>query len=340
MSPRSFPRLFMLLHLTAALVAAVPVSSSSAGGVNSTSQPIDATFARRLPQALIIGAKKSGTRALLAFICMHPDVQAPGPEVHFFDRNYHRGLDWYRKRMPASLPSQLTMEKTPGYFISESAPSRVHSMNPDTRLVLVVRDPVTRILSDYAQASANAAGGSSRRRNRRNRRRKNRRKHRRRQAGRRGSSIKPIESLAFRSRPGNGSQPELLEVSANWTAVRIGEYARHLANWLAVFPRQQILVLSGERLVADPGAVMEELQRFLGLELIITGRHFYFDRRKGFHCLKKAGRRGKPRCLAGNKGRRHPNLAPELIRRLRQFYAPKNREFYAMTGVNFGWPEL
>jgi len=51
---------------------------------------------RRLPQAIIIGVKKGGTRALLEFLRIHPDVRAPGPEVHFFDRHYHRGLDWYR----------------------------------------------------------------------------------------------------------------------------------------------------------------------------------------------------------------------------------------------------
>jgi len=51
---------------------------------------------RRLPQAIIIGVKKGGTRALLEFLRIHPDVRAPGPEVHFFDRNYERGLDWYR----------------------------------------------------------------------------------------------------------------------------------------------------------------------------------------------------------------------------------------------------
>lgn len=24
------------------------------------------------------------------------DVRAAGPETHFFDKHYHRGLDWYR----------------------------------------------------------------------------------------------------------------------------------------------------------------------------------------------------------------------------------------------------
>lgn len=54
------------------------------------------TGIRRLPQAIIVGVKKGGTRALLEFLRIHPHVRAPGPEVHFFDRHYNRGLDWYR----------------------------------------------------------------------------------------------------------------------------------------------------------------------------------------------------------------------------------------------------
>ena len=52
--------------------------------------------AKQLPQALIGGVKKGGTRALLEFIRIHPDVRALGPEPHFFDRHYDRGLEWYR----------------------------------------------------------------------------------------------------------------------------------------------------------------------------------------------------------------------------------------------------
>lgn len=52
--------------------------------------------AKRLPQALIIGVKKAGTRALLEYLRLHPDVKAPGPEPHFFDKNYDKGFNWYR----------------------------------------------------------------------------------------------------------------------------------------------------------------------------------------------------------------------------------------------------
>ncbi|GFS15229.1 heparan sulfate glucosamine 3-O-sulfotransferase 2 [Elysia marginata] len=51
---------------------------------------------KRVPTALIIGVKKAGTRALLEFLRAHPKIESPGPEPHFFDRNYHRGVQWYR----------------------------------------------------------------------------------------------------------------------------------------------------------------------------------------------------------------------------------------------------
>lgn len=51
---------------------------------------------KKLPNALIVGVKKGGTRAVLEFIRIHPDVRALGTEPHFFDRNYDKGMDWYR----------------------------------------------------------------------------------------------------------------------------------------------------------------------------------------------------------------------------------------------------
>ena len=54
------------------------------------------TFTKRLPQAIIIGVKKGGTRALLEFLKLHSMVKISGPEIHFFDKNYHKGVEWYR----------------------------------------------------------------------------------------------------------------------------------------------------------------------------------------------------------------------------------------------------
>lgn len=64
--------------------------------VDANSSGKDWTATRRLPHALIIGVKKGGTRALLEFLRLHPDIRALGSEPHFFDRHYARGLSWYR----------------------------------------------------------------------------------------------------------------------------------------------------------------------------------------------------------------------------------------------------
>lgn len=76
--------------------------------------------ARRLPQAIIIGVRKCGTRALLEMLYLHPRVQKAAGEVHFFDRdeNYNRGLEWYRMKMPHSYHGQITIEKSPSYFVT------------------------------------------------------------------------------------------------------------------------------------------------------------------------------------------------------------------------------
>ncbi|KAL1779342.1 heparan sulfate glucosamine 3-O-sulfotransferase 3A1 [Sigmodon hispidus] len=255
---------------------------------------------KQLPQAIIIGVKKGGTRALLEFLRVHPDVRAVGAEPHFFDRSYHKGLAWYRDLMPRTLEGQITMEKTPSYFVTREAPARISAMSKDTKLIVVVRDPVTRAISDYTQTLSKRP------------------------------DIPSFESLTFRNRSAG-----LIDTS--WSAIQIGLYAKHLEPWLRHFPLSQMLFVSGERLVSDPAGELRRVQDFLGLKRIITDKHFYFNQTKGFPCLKKAEGSGKPHCLGKTKGRAHPAIAREVLRQLRDFYRPFNRKFYQMTGRDFGW---
>uniref|UniRef100_A0A1A8JUD7 Sulfotransferase n=2 Tax=Nothobranchius TaxID=28779 RepID=A0A1A8JUD7_NOTKU len=255
---------------------------------------------KKLPQAIIIGVKKGGTRALLEFLRVHPDIRAVGAEPHFFDRNYQNGLDWYRDLMPKTLEGQITMEKTPSYFVTREAPARISAMSRDTKVIVVVRDPVTRAISDYTQTLSKKP------------------------------DIPSFESLTFKNRTTG-----LIDTS--WSAIQIGIYAKHLDNWLQYFPMDQILFVSGERLISDPAGELGRVQDFLGLKRIITDKHFYFNQTKGFPCLKKAEGSSKPHCLGKTKGRTHPNIDPEVVQRLRDFYRPFNMKFYQMTGHNFGW---
>lgn len=205
----------------------------------------------------------------------------------------HRGL------MPRTLDGQITMEKTPSYFVTQEAPRRIHGMSPDTKLIVVVRNPVTRAISDYAQTLSKTPG------------------------------LPSFRALAFR----HGLGP----VDTAWSAVRIGLYAQHLDNWLRYFPLSHFLFVSGERLVSDPAGEVGRVQDFLGLKRVVTDKHFYFNATKGFPCLKKAQGSGRPRCLGKSKGRPHPRVPEAVVRRLQAFYRPFNRKFYQMTGEDFGW---
>ncbi len=72
---------------------------------------------KALPKVIIIGAKKGGTRGLIEFLNIHPQVRAAGPEIHFFDRRFRRGFRWYISKMASAGPGELAMEKTPGIYI-------------------------------------------------------------------------------------------------------------------------------------------------------------------------------------------------------------------------------
>ncbi|XP_070581345.1 heparan sulfate glucosamine 3-O-sulfotransferase 6-like [Ptychodera flava] len=266
--------------------------------VNSTTHSVNTS--RKLPQAIIIGVKKSGTRALLEFIRLHPDVRATGPEVHFFDRYYHLGLNWYREQMPLTSEGQITMEKSPSYFITPEVPRRIYNMSKDVKLLVVVREPVTRAISDYTQTVSKR-------------------------------KTKPFEELVF---VGNSSV-----VDTAWGAIHIGIYAKHFEKWRQYFPLSSFLFVNGEELIRNPAAEMLRVQNFLGLKPIISEKNFYFNHTKGFPCLKKLEDTNNQHCLGKTKGRPHPTVDINIIKRLKDFYRPFNAKFYQMTGINFRWED-
>lgn len=202
--------------------------------------------------------------------------------------------------MPETLPHQLTIEKTPSYFITKEVPARICRMSNSTKLVLVVRDPVTRAISDYTQILS---------------------KH--------GKS-KSFQSSAF-------IRNDTTKINTSWIVIRIGLYVKHLENWLSVFPLKQIHIVHGENLVTNPGEEVRKVQKFLGLEPVITDKHFFFNERRGFPCIKKKLKHKRGHCLDESKGRPHPRFPESVMSALRRFYRPYNEQFYRMTNIDFNW---
>ncbi|XP_064164692.1 heparan sulfate glucosamine 3-O-sulfotransferase 1-like [Anguilla rostrata] len=264
--------------------------------------PSPGNASQRLPGAIIIGVRKGGTRALLEMLSLHPSVAAAKAEVHFFnvDEHYRRGLAWYRAQMPLSLPGQLTVEKTPGYFSAPQAPGRVRAMDEGARLLLIVRDPAERLVSDYTQVL-----------------------HNRRQ---RGKPYPPLEELLLEPHGG---------LDLTYKALQRSLYHLHLGRWLARFPRAQIHVVDGDALVRDPFPELQGAERFLGLPPRIAPSNFYFNATKGFYCLIPEG--GHERCLDESKGRPHAPLSADARRKLCLYLRKPNRRFFRMVGRTLAW---
>jgi hypothetical protein len=110
-----------------------------------------------LPDFLIIGAQKSGTTWLADQLSRHPLVFMAPEEIHFFDKqhNYRRGVEWYG-RFFTEGKGKLIGEKTPDYLWTGVAGAEGHmpdahrhirTLLPDSRLLVVLRNPVHRALS-------------------------------------------------------------------------------------------------------------------------------------------------------------------------------------------------
>lgn len=98
---------------------------------------------------LIIGATKSSTTWLQTTLQQASDVVMPDPELHFFSREYDRGIDWYRAQFPEKPVGHIMGEKSNSYLSDPSAAARIHDSLPDVLLVVMLRNPVMRAYSDY-----------------------------------------------------------------------------------------------------------------------------------------------------------------------------------------------
>ncbi|XP_053922098.1 heparan sulfate glucosamine 3-O-sulfotransferase 1 [Cuculus canorus] len=255
---------------------------------------------RHLPQTIIIGVRKGGTRALLEMLSLHPDIAAAESEVHFFDweDHYRNGLQWYINQMPFSYPHQITVEKTPAYFTSPKVPERVYSMNQSMRLLLILRDPSERVLSDYTQVFYNHM-----------------QKH------------KPYPSIEqFLIKDG--------ELNVDYKAINRSLYYIHMQNWLKYFPLDRIHIVDGDKLIKDPFPEIEKVERFLKLSPQINASNFYFNKTKGFYCLRDSGRE---RCLHESKGRAHPQVDTRLLEKLHEYFHEPNKKFFELVGRTFDW---
>lgn len=259
----------------------------------------EAPSERRLPSAVIMGVRKCGTRALLQFLSLHKDIEIAKEEVHFFNRKWNKGLDWYRSQMPVVKHHQISIEKTPGYFISFQAPSRIFAVNSAAKLLLIVREPVSRAISDYTQIFNN-------------------------RLARNKSKLADFDNLAIK----NG------RVMGNYKPVSTSIYHLHIRKWLDIFNPNSIHIIDGDNLIRNPLEELQKVEKFLQLDPFINKDMIYYNSTRKFYCMKKDS---KNICLGSTKGRSHRPVSNQTIETLKKFYYPHNKEFFKIVNRTFTW---
>ena len=200
------------------------------------------------PDFIIMGAQKCGTTSLYYYLNQHPQIlQTFQKETRFFSWNWvesQAGKDWYLSHFP-QLPqgeSFLTGEASPDYFYFPDSEKRLFSMFPDTKLILLLRNPIDRSISDYYHSKRYGAEPRSL------------------------EEVLKIQTILLYKIANNEivlSDQLLDEMQPNYFLNSV--YIYFIEKWLSLFPRNQLLVLATEDLELKPKETMKVVYSFLGV---------------------------------------------------------------------------
>lgn len=97
-----------------------------------------------------IGAQKCASSWLYDILADHPEAAlSEKKELDFFSYCYERGYGWYERQFPDKPGAKAVGEISPSYFNEASVPERARLYSPDLRILLSLRDPVERALSQH-----------------------------------------------------------------------------------------------------------------------------------------------------------------------------------------------
>ena len=209
---------------------------------------------RVLPSFLIIGAQRSGTTSLYRYIKQHPSLHPSlFKEVHFFDQNYHNGLGWYRAFFPLKLTmgiskllnneAAITGESSPYYLFHPLVPERVKKTLPDSKIIVLLRNPVDRAYSHYQHES------------------------------KLGFEKLPFEE-AIEKEPErlSGEKEKIISDEKyfsfnhnHYSYLSRGLYIDQIKEWMKYFSKEQMFIISSEDFFSDPKKTVNMVFDFIGI---------------------------------------------------------------------------
>jgi hypothetical protein len=206
-------------------------------------------FKVTLPNFLIIGAPKAGTTTIFNVLLQHPDIYlCKIKEVGFFWAKGQPlnlqgpGTDLLKHRLVNTLPdyqalfSEVKDEKAIGeasvrYLSEYRAPEQIHTIIPQTKLIVSLRQPADRAFSSFTR---NLRDG-----------------------------LEPCLSFA------DALEEERKGLRQNWIFGRYldkGFYYSALQRYLDFFDRDQMHISLLEDLIESPGDLVRDIFNFLGVD--------------------------------------------------------------------------
>ena len=199
----------------------------------------------RAPDFFIVGHAKSGTSAMYQMLRSHPQLHMPRKEPSFFvpellsSSRYANGIADYLCLFEQATPQQLIGESTTWYLWSQTAARRIAEVQPQARIIAILREPASYLRSLHLQFIRSDVETEP--------------------DLRKALDLEQARSEG-RQIPRNSTRPQLLMYSQH---VR---YVEQLRRYHEVFPPEQILVLIYEDFRADNLSTVRQVLRFLDIE--------------------------------------------------------------------------
>lgn len=107
---------------------------------------------------IIVGVQKGGTTAAAYNLNKHPNISVFSGiteygqyEIEFFNQHWDRGANWYFEQLPKS--KGIVGEKTAELFHRTVCHERIFSVNPNVKLLVLLRCPIERAFSQWRMAA-------------------------------------------------------------------------------------------------------------------------------------------------------------------------------------------
>jgi len=210
-------------------------------------------FIRVIPDFLVIGAKRCGTTSLYQHLSEHPCIsRSPRDNIGFFNENYHLGINWYKslfptvfykKKMESKNKQCLFFDVTSTYMEEELTAKNVYEVNPNQKIIVILRNPVDRAYSHY---HVNVKEKSEKR-------------------SFEDAIFEEMNRIKSERIIQNKNKNLRVFTPNNIHYLKKGFYALQLKSWFKIFPREQILVLSTEEFQEDQNIIYKKIFDFLNI---------------------------------------------------------------------------